>query len=365
MPMFSAITGNAPRTDPGLQPQVAQLDMADGDPVLGSCMFTDFDRAVSATELPLAVWKPDGEIRLVNAALAELVGKPVDGLVGQSVTIFAEIFSPSLDIQTTLAYLGSGAVESVRSDRLMKLPGRPPVKPWVLSRMIDVEESRIGITVFLPVAFLDRPGRDPAGLWRELSDVAVGIADDDWTVIQISVDIRGILGVPPADVVGTSLRDWMHPQDQSLSGGLPGVQSRVRVRDDAGNWVTASLLWLAQPGHTKRRLFTLVPVPAPLRPATGHRVAELELRLRRIGAEVQAAGVLDGLGSLPALEQHPGIAELSTRQWDIVTRLVRGENARTIAAELYLSPSTVRNHLSAIYRKFGIHSQVELIRMLA
>ena len=76
-------------------------------------------------------------------------------------------------------------------------------------------------------------------------------------------------------------------------------------------------------------------------------------------------GVLDGLGSLPALEQHPGIAELSTRQWDIVTRLVRGENARTIAAELYLSPSTVRNHLSAIYRKFGIHSQVELIRMLA
>ena len=27
-----------------------------------------------------------------------------------------------------------------------------------------------------------------------------------------------------------------------------------------------------------------------------------------------------------------------------------------IADSLYLSPSTVRNHLTAIYRKFGVHS---------
>jgi len=55
---------------------------------------------------------------------------------------------------------------------------------------------------------------------------------------------------------------------------------------------------------------------------------------------------------------------LSTRQWEIVTRLVRGERIEDIAAALYLSPSTVRNHLTAIYRKFGVHSQAEFLAKL-
>ena len=31
---------------------------------------------------------------------------------------------------------------------------------------------------------------------------------------------------------------------------------------------------------------------------------------------------------------------------------------------MYLSPSTVRNHLTAIYRKFGVHSQAALLAKL-
>jgi DNA-binding CsgD family transcriptional regulator len=31
---------------------------------------------------------------------------------------------------------------------------------------------------------------------------------------------------------------------------------------------------------------------------------------------------------------------------------------------MYLSPSTVRNHLSTIFRKLGVHSQAELIDRL-
>jgi DNA-binding CsgD family transcriptional regulator len=38
--------------------------------------------------------------------------------------------------------------------------------------------------------------------------------------------------------------------------------------------------------------------------------------------------------------------------------------ASTIAEALYLSPSTVRNHLTMIFRKFGVHSQLELIHKL-
>jgi len=31
---------------------------------------------------------------------------------------------------------------------------------------------------------------------------------------------------------------------------------------------------------------------------------------------------------------------------------------------MFLSPSTIRNHLAAIYRKFGVHSQAELLAAL-
>jgi DNA-binding CsgD family transcriptional regulator len=31
---------------------------------------------------------------------------------------------------------------------------------------------------------------------------------------------------------------------------------------------------------------------------------------------------------------------------------------------MYLAPSTVRNHLTAVFRKFGVNSQAELIEAL-
>jgi two-component system nitrate/nitrite response regulator NarL len=55
---------------------------------------------------------------------------------------------------------------------------------------------------------------------------------------------------------------------------------------------------------------------------------------------------------------------LTVRQWEILTRLLRGERVPTIASELFVSQSTVRNHLSAIFERFGVHSQPELLALL-
>jgi DNA-binding NarL/FixJ family response regulator len=89
-------------------------------------------------------------------------------------------------------------------------------------------------------------------------------------------------------------------------------------------------------------------------------VAELEMRLRRIGAEVRAAGLID-TATTPAFQGHPEISGLSTRQWEILSRLLEGARVSTIANELSISQSTVRNHLSTIFQRFGVHSQAELI----
>lgn len=69
----------------------------------------------------------------------------------------------------------------------------------------------------------------------------------------------------------------------------------------------------------------------------------------------------DALGCVDQLRSSMPSERFSTRQWEILTRLIKGERVRDIANALYLSPSTVRNHLTAIYRKFGVHSQAELL----
>jgi DNA-binding CsgD family transcriptional regulator len=55
---------------------------------------------------------------------------------------------------------------------------------------------------------------------------------------------------------------------------------------------------------------------------------------------------------------------LSTRQREIVAALLQGQRTRAIAASLYVSSSTVRSHLSAIFMAFGVRSQTELLSLL-
>jgi DNA-binding NarL/FixJ family response regulator len=55
---------------------------------------------------------------------------------------------------------------------------------------------------------------------------------------------------------------------------------------------------------------------------------------------------------------------LSPRHRTIIAALMQGERTSAIARSQYVSESTIRSHLSAIYRAFGVHSQTELLSML-
>jgi hypothetical protein len=43
---------------------------------------------------------------------------------------------------------------------------------------------------------------------------------------------------------------------------------------------------------------------------------------------------------------------------------VAGQEGSYDRRELYISQSTVRNHLSAMFKKFGVHSQPKLLEAL-
>jgi len=53
------------------------------------------------------------------------------------------------------------------------------------------------------------------------------------------------------------------------------------------------------------------------------------------------------------------LATLTRREREVLELLADGHRAHTIAAELELSVLTVRNHIQAVLRKLGCHSQLE------
>jgi DNA-binding CsgD family transcriptional regulator len=103
----------------------------------------------------------------------------------------------------------------------------------------------------------------------------------------------------------------------------------------------------------------------PLPNEAAKRADQLEQHMWRIAQEMLAAGIIVRAARTRSLGTVEGFTELTIRQRDILVRVLAGERVKEIARDMYLSPSTVRNHLTAIYRRFGVHSQVELISSLA
>lgn len=76
--------------------------------------------------------------------------------------------------------------------------------------------------------------------------------------------------------------------------------------------------------------------------------------LRRLGASSRWA--LPGVG--PHVEV---LADLSARQREVVLLVAEGLSVARVADRLGVSQHTVRNHLKAVFKKLGVHSQVELV----
>jgi DNA-binding NarL/FixJ family response regulator len=148
-----------------------------------------------------------------------------------------------------------------------------------------------------------------------------------------------------------------------MRGDDCSVARLVQIPDATGSRrsVCCVLTSLSDPAV---RCFILVVPPTGDPPESGDRVRELEQHLLRIAAEVNASRVLEQVGTVPDPQHLLQLGDLSTRQWEVLTRLMRGQRVPTIAKEMFLSQNTIRNHLSAIYARFGVHSQVELLARL-
>jgi DNA-binding CsgD family transcriptional regulator len=242
-----------------------------------------------------------------------------------------------------------------------------PVTTWV--RSVDVGDERLALVELAPA---NEGSRSPIAdyLGREPRTMALGITDDSWLITSISSEITELLGAAPNEVAGHHLLDLV-PEDDAeklreadqFVNAQSSVAKTIRIRGANGGYrrLCCVLTALTTAGG---RCFILLPEADPASIGDGLRVAQLEGHLRRIGAEVEASGVLQNVGTLPEASRVERIGELSTRQWEVLARLLRGERVATIARVMFISQSTVRNHLSAIFERFGVHSQAELLALL-
>jgi len=99
---------------------------------------------------------------------------------------------------------------------------------------------------------------------------------------------------------------------------------------------------------------------------------------RRLPLALQ--GVLDGEAALPrglvaklieefrhreqtGVRPHGPLAELTSREWEVLDLMRQGLSTVDIAARLYVSPVTVRSHVSAVLRKLHVADRQAAVRV--
>jgi DNA-binding NarL/FixJ family response regulator len=70
------------------------------------------------------------------------------------------------------------------------------------------------------------------------------------------------------------------------------------------------------------------------------------------------------LGYLMSQNENPEIGELSARQREILELVVEGLSNAQIAGHLYLSESTIKQHLRSVYKVLGVHNRTEAAKAM-
>jgi DNA-binding CsgD family transcriptional regulator len=132
-----------------------------------------------------------------------------------------------------------------------------------------------------------------------------------------------------------------------------GEMLRVWVRGvDCGAQLCAVVVLLPEGATTASTFADLAddssPEALPLRESLDRFAVDIRTAVA-VDVPVTRAALLDGLAE---------------REREVVRELLQGNRVPAIAGKLFLSQGTVRNHLSAAFRKLGVANQQELIDLL-
>jgi PAS domain S-box-containing protein len=334
---------------------------------------------VASAAAPLWVLElPSGKVLAANEAAARLLGVSLKDFIGQNVL---ERLAPDEQPAAAgaLGALAAGKLIGYQARRNFRGRGRDAREVAIWVSAVDVDGGRLGLASAVPLhgggewpgpvaAVLSRPGSP--------GHIALGTLDNEWRIDRISSDVVDILGYEPEEVVGKPVLGFVHPADVPMLFAAVGhgrtdqhtVRAPLRVRAKSGTWaqLTAVLASLSD-DYPPAVAFAMVPSGsadgAVAVPDRDHR-SHWDAQVGALTHDLRLAGMVPRLGCLPDPARLPALSSLTAREWEILILLTEGQRVPTIATDLYVSQSTVRNHLSAIFAKLGVHSQAELMRLL-
>jgi DNA-binding NarL/FixJ family response regulator len=100
--------------------------------------------------------------------------------------------------------------------------------------------------------------------------------------------------------------------------------------------------------------------PAAARAAGASGFVSKDLEARDLAAAVRMVGLGMTMFARKAEQPQP---LLSAREREVLDLIAAGSTNREIAEQLYLSPHTIKEHTSALYRKLGARNRAEAVQL--
>ena len=175
-------------------------------------------------------------------------------------------------------------------------------------------------------------------------------------LLDLEPDLEVVAEVGSGDAVVDAARE--HRPDVALLDvempGLDGIEATRRLREALPQTRVLIVTTFGRPGFLRRALlagadgFVVKDTPA----------RQLADAVRRVHAGLRVVDPVLAADSLVA-----GDSPLTTRETDVLRAAREGASVAVVAAQLFLSEGTVRNHLSAAIGKTGAANRAEAARI--
>ena len=190
-------------------------------------------------------------------------------------------------------------------------------------------------------------------------------------ILNVNEAFAATLGYPAADAVGRTADDlklWdqsaarrQFEQDLQATGRVRNLDARLTTKTgwlldclasaeivtiEGQRWVLTALQDITERKRSEAELFAAIEAVMQDTSWFSRTVIEKLAQLRH---------------PEPSESARADLADLTTRERDVLELLCQGLKAADIASKLGLSQNTVRNHLATLYQKIGVHGRSDAI----